>query len=233
MRTPLPRRPGKIVCVGLNYQDHAAEAGLPAPERPLLFAKWPTALIGPGDPIVLPAETDQVDFEAELGLVIGREARDVTPDDALGVLAGAVCLNDVTARDIQTADGQWTRSKSFDSFCPVGPRVVPIEELGDITDLQIRCLLNGEVVQESRTSEMIFSIPDIIAYASRATTLQPGDLIATGTPSGVGAGRTPPLFLKDGDVVSVEIENIGALSNPVARDAPVDAGLLSGSESQG
>ncbi len=219
--TPLTR-PGKIICVGLNYRDHARETGIAIPEQPLLFGKWPTSIIGPGEPIVIPPCSTQVDYEAELGLVIGRRARDLRPDEALGHVAGVVCVNDVSARDLQFADGQWTRSKSFDSFCPVGPAVVPLSAVGALGNLRVRCLVNGSVVQESSTSEMVFDAAQIVAYASRSTTLEPGDLIATGTPAGVGFGRTPPLFLRAGDVVTVEIERIGELTNPVIG-SPVGA----------
>ncbi len=217
MTTALPSlmRPGKIICVGLNYRDHAREAGLEIPEQPLLFAKWPTSVIGPGDPIVIPPCTAQVDYEAELGLVIGRRGRDLRPAEALEHVAGVVCVNDVSARDLQFADGQWTRSKSFDSFCPVGPAPVALDSVGGLGNLRICCLVNGDVVQDSSTSEMIFDAAEIIAYASRSATLEPGDLIATGTPAGVGFGRTPPSYLQAGDVVTVDIEGIGSLTNPV------------------
>jgi 2-keto-4-pentenoate hydratase/2-oxohepta-3-ene-1,7-dioic acid hydratase in catechol pathway len=208
-------RPGKIVCVGLNYRDHAAESNLPLPERPLLFAKWQTSLTGPGDPIVLPPVSNQVDYEAELGVVIGTRARGVSVDDALGVVAGYICVNDVSARDIQMSDGQWTRAKSFDTFCPVGPAIVPAAEIPDPQALAIRCLLNGELMQDSSTAEMVFSVAEIIAFVSEAITLEPGDLIATGTPAGVGMARNPQVFLADGDVVTVEIDGVGTLTNPV------------------
>jgi 2-keto-4-pentenoate hydratase/2-oxohepta-3-ene-1,7-dioic acid hydratase in catechol pathway len=213
---PLPlERPGKIICVGLNYRDHAAESNQPLPTRPLLFAKWPTALIGPGEAIVLPTISDQVDYEAELGVVIGKRARNVTVDDALDLVEGYICVNDVSARDIQMGDGQWTRGKSFDTFCPVGPRVVPAAEVADPQALRIRCLVNGEALQDSSTAEMVFPVAQIIAFVSEAITLEPGDLIATGTPAGVGMARTPPRFLRPGDEVTVEIEGLGALTNPV------------------
>jgi 2-keto-4-pentenoate hydratase/2-oxohepta-3-ene-1,7-dioic acid hydratase in catechol pathway len=201
-------RPGKIVCVGLNYRDHAAEGGQDLPKAPLLFAKWPNTLIGDGDPVVLPPESTQVDYEAELGVVIGAKAKRVSERDALDHVAGYICVNDVSARDLQFADGQWTRGKSPDTFCPVGPRLVPREEIADPQALAIRCLVNGEALQDSSTAQMIFSVAEIIAYASQVITLEPGDLIATGTPAG-----TAPL--QAGDVVEVEIPGIGILSNPV------------------
>ncbi len=208
-------RPGKIICVGLNYRDHVREAGLAVPLEPLLFGKWPTSVIAPGEPIVIPPWSSQVDYEAELGLIVGRRARDLQPEEALEHLAGVVCVNDVSARDLQFADGQWTRAKSFDSFCPVGPALVPLDAVGSLGDLRIRCFVNGSVVQDSSTSEMIFDAAEIVAYASRSATLEPGDLIATGTPAGVGLGRTPPRYLLAGDVVTVDIEGVGALTNPV------------------
>jgi 2-keto-4-pentenoate hydratase/2-oxohepta-3-ene-1,7-dioic acid hydratase in catechol pathway len=211
----LPFEVGKIICAGMNYRDHAEEAGLDVPERPVLFAKWPNALVGPGDPIVIPSFTNEVDYEAELGVVIGRRTRDVEPEEALGAVAGFTCVNDVSARDLQFQDGQWTRAKSFDTFCPVGPRLVPAAEIPDPQALRIRCLVNGEALQDSSTAHMVFSVAELVAYASRGMTLEPGDLIATGTPAGVGFTREPPVFLRPGDEVTVEIEGIGALTNPV------------------
>jgi 2,4-diketo-3-deoxy-L-fuconate hydrolase len=208
-------RPGKIVCVGMNYRDHAAESGLEVPDHPVLFAKWPNSLIGPGEPIVLPAGFDQVDYEAELGVVIGRRARAVAVADALEAVAGYVCVNDVSARDLQFADGQWTRAKSLDTFCPVGPRLTPAAEIPDPQQLRIRCLVNGEALQDSSTEHMVFSVAGLVAFISEGITLEPGDLIATGTPAGVGFTREPPVFLRPGDEVTVEIEGIGALTNPV------------------
>jgi 2-keto-4-pentenoate hydratase/2-oxohepta-3-ene-1,7-dioic acid hydratase in catechol pathway len=216
---PLPiERPWKIVCVGLNYRDHAEEQGVELPKAPLLFAKWPNTLIGPGEPIVLPAEAQEVDYEAELGVVIGTTAKHVSEAQALAHVRGYIPLNDVSARDLQFADKQWTRGKSPDTFCPVGPRLVPAEEVGDPQSLAIRCVLNGETMQDSSTAQMIFSVAEIIAYVSRVITLEPGDLIATGTPAGVGVFRDPKVLLKDGDEVTVEIEGLGALTNPVKGD---------------
>jgi 2-keto-4-pentenoate hydratase/2-oxohepta-3-ene-1,7-dioic acid hydratase in catechol pathway len=207
--------PSKIICVGLNYRDHAEEQGTELPSAPLLFAKWPNALIGPGEPIVLPRVSDQVDYEAELGVVIGERVRDVSDANALEAVRGYVCLNEVSARDLQFSDGQWTRGKSPDTFCPVGPQLVPAAEVRDPQALGIRCFLNGEVMQDSTTANMIFTVAEIIAYASVTMTLEPGDLIATGTPAGVGVFRDPPVFLKDGDEVTIEIDGLGALTNPV------------------
>jgi 2-keto-4-pentenoate hydratase/2-oxohepta-3-ene-1,7-dioic acid hydratase in catechol pathway len=212
-------RPGKIVCVGLNYHDHAVEGGMELPKAPLLFAKWPNSLVGHGDPVVLPRESSQVDYEAELGVVIGTAARRVSERDALDHVAGYICVNDVSARDLQFADGQWTRGKSPDTFCPVGPRLVPREEIDDPQALAIRCLVNGEALQDSTTSQMIFSVAEIIAYVSQTITLEQGDLIATGTPAGVGVFRDPKVLLQDGDEVSVEIEGLGTLTNPITKEA--------------
>jgi len=212
-------RPGKIVCVGLNYRDHAAEGGMDLPKAPLLFAKWPNTLIGDGDAVVLPPESMQVDYEAELGVVIGTTAKRVSERDALDHVAGYICVNDVSARDLQFADGQWTRGKSPDTFCPVGPRLVPREEIADPQTLAIRCVVNGEALQDSTTAQMIFSVAEIIAYASQVITLEAGDLIATGTPAGVGVFREPKVLLKDGDEVSVEIEGLGTLTNPITKES--------------
>ena len=206
--------PSKIVCVGLNYRDHAVEAGMALPQRPLLFAKWSNTLIGPGDPIVLPAISKEVDYEAELGVVIGRRASRVSQADALSYVGGYVCANDVSARDVQLGDGQWTRGKSLDTFCPVGP-LVPAGEVPDPQALRIRAILNGRTVQDSNTDQMVFTVAEIIAYISQAITLEPGDLILTGTPSGVGFARKPPLFLQPGDEITIEIDGVGALTNPV------------------
>jgi 2-keto-4-pentenoate hydratase/2-oxohepta-3-ene-1,7-dioic acid hydratase in catechol pathway len=211
-------RPGKIVCVGLNYRDHAEEGGQDLPKAPLLFAKWPNTLIGDGEPIVLPPEATQVDYEAELGVVMGSTARRVSEAAALDHVAGYICVNDVSARDLQFGDGQWTRGKSPDSFCPVGPHLVAREEIEDPQKLAIRCILNGEAMQDSSTDQMIFSVAEIIAYVSQIITLEPGDLIATGTPAGVGVFKDPKVLLKDGDEVSVEIEGLGTLTNPVEKE---------------
>jgi 2-keto-4-pentenoate hydratase/2-oxohepta-3-ene-1,7-dioic acid hydratase in catechol pathway len=207
--------PQKIICVGLNYRDHAEEQGTALPAAPLLFAKWPNTLIGPGEPIVIPPLTTQVDYEAELGVVIGERVRAISEHEALGAVRGYLCLNDVSARDLQFADGQWVRGKSLDTFCPVGPELVPAGLVPNPGALAIRALVSGAVMQDSNTSQMIFSVAEIIAHVSRAITLEPGDLIATGTPAGVGAFRKPPVFLAPGDEVTIEIEGIGALTNPV------------------
>src|SRR5579862_4594478 len=177
----------KIVCVGLNYVDHAREVGAALPERPLLFAKWQSAVVGDGDAIVIPPGVEQVDYEAELAAIIGTRAKDVALEDALDFVAGYACLNDVSARAIQLGDGQWTRGKSVDTFCPIGPGVAR-EEVGDPQSLRISCRVNGETMQEATTADMIFSVAELVAFVSATTTLEPGDVIATGTPPGVQLG---------------------------------------------
>ena len=201
--------PSKIIGIGTNYRKHAIEMGKSVPVVPKVFLKPPSALIANDEAIVLPPCSERVDFEAELGVVIGRRCRSVGLDDALGVIAGFTCVNDVTARDHQRADGVFARAKGFDSFCPVGPRVVA--DL-DPRDLRIQCWVNNVLRQDSRTSDMIFSVPELIAFVSSVMTLEPGDLICTGTPSGVGP-------LANGDVVVVEVEGVGRLSNPVVQGA--------------
>jgi 2-keto-4-pentenoate hydratase/2-oxohepta-3-ene-1,7-dioic acid hydratase in catechol pathway len=207
-------RPGKIVCVGLNYRDHAEEQGVELPAAPLLFAKWPNSLIGPGDQIVIPPAVAQCDYEAELGVVIGSRVSRVSKENALEAVRGYVCANDVTARDLQFGDGQWTRGKSVDTFCPVGP-LVPAADVPDPHDLSIRAIVSGEVLQDSTTANLIFGVDDIISYASQTVTFEPGDLILTGTPAGVGIFRDPQRLLQPGDEVTIEIEGIGSLTNPV------------------
>jgi 2-keto-4-pentenoate hydratase/2-oxohepta-3-ene-1,7-dioic acid hydratase in catechol pathway len=208
-------RPSKIVCAGLNYRPHAEEADMTTPQQPLFFAKWPSALIGDGDSIVLPPIATQIDYEAELAVVIGRPTKSVSAGEALEYVGGYTCLNDVSARDIQFADGQWTRGKSFDSFCPIGPRVVPVAEVPDPQRLRIRCLLNGDVVQDDTTANMLFTVAELIAHASQWTQLEVGDIVATGTPAGVALGQEEPRWLRAGDVVTVEIDGVGVLTNPV------------------
>jgi 2-keto-4-pentenoate hydratase/2-oxohepta-3-ene-1,7-dioic acid hydratase in catechol pathway len=216
LRAPVPR-PGKIFGVGLNYRDHAEETGQPVPEVPILFAKFANSVIGPGQPIVVPAATRRPDYEAELGVVIGSSAREVSVDDALGHVAGYLCCNDVSARDLQTATSQWTRGKAIDTFLPCGPWLVTSDEVPDPQALGIRCMLNGEVMQDSSTGQMVFGVAELVSFISQACSLEPGDLIATGTPPGVGFARTPPVWLHDGDEVTVEIDGLGALTNPVGR----------------
>lgn len=208
-------RPGKIIAVGLNYRDHVNESAVGEPESPVLFAKWPNCLIGPNVPIIIPPGIDQVDWEAELAVIIGREACNVSIDDALDFVRGYTCMNDVSARRAQLSDGQWSRAKSFDTFGPVGPRLVPAREIPDPQVLDIRTRVNGEVMQDSNTKHMIFSVAELISFISQGITLEPGDLISTGTPDGVGAFRPVPVFLQHGDVVEVEVDGIGTLVNPV------------------
>ena len=207
-------RPGKLVCVGLNYRDHAEEQGVELPSEPLLFAKWPTSLIGPGEAIVIPPIVMKCDYEAELGVVIGERVKAVSKENALEAVRGYVCANDVTARDLQFSDGQWTRGKSPDTFCPVGP-MVSRDEITDPHDLTIRAIVSGEVLQDSSTANLIFGVDEVISYVSQTTTLEPGDLILTGTPAGVGVFRDPQRLLQPGDEVTIEIERIGSLTNPV------------------
>jgi 2-keto-4-pentenoate hydratase/2-oxohepta-3-ene-1,7-dioic acid hydratase in catechol pathway len=204
----------KVICIGLNYSDHTGESRMEPPKEPLLFAKCANTLCRDGDPIVLPDGVGHVDGEAELTVVIGRTASRVARDDALEFVHGWTCGNDVSARDYQFGDGQWFRGKSLDTFCPVGPRIVPRDEL-DATDLRIQQRLNGETLQDSRTSLLIFDVPTLVSYTSAAITLEPGDLILTGTPEGVGIFRDPKVSLADGDVVEIEIEGIGVLRNDV------------------
>jgi len=210
---PIPR-PGKVIAIGRNYRDHAAEEGVEQPPAPLIFAKFPTSVVGPGVDVCWdPALTSQVDYEAELGVVIGTRAREVGSQDALSFVLGYTCLNDVSARDLQFGDGQWTRGKSLDTFCPIGPVIVSGDEIGDARDLAIRCFVNGEERQSARTSDLYFGVADIVSHCSQAFTLEPGDVIATGTPAGVGHFRKPPVWLADGDEMVVEIEGIGRLVN--------------------
>lgn len=214
LAAPVPR-PGKIICIGLNYRNHAIESGAEIPKTPIIFSKFVTCVAGPHDPILLPAGSDQVDYEAELAVVIGRRAKNVKIEQAMDCVFGYTNFNDVSARDMQFADGQWQRGKSCDTFAPFGEFVATKDEISDPHNLRIQFRLNGQTLQNSNTNELIFDIPAIIEFLSRAVTLEPGDIIATGTPPGVGFARKPPIFLKDGDVAEVEIEGLGALSNPV------------------
>ena len=216
---PVPR-PGKIVAIGRNYREHVDEEQSEPPPAPLIFAKFPSAVIGDGAAIRWDPElTQQVDWEAELAVVIGTRARNVRLEDALDHVLGFTCLTDVSARDLQFGDGQWTRGKSLDTFCPLGPAIVTRDEIPDPQALAIRCVVDGEVVQDSSTERMFFGVAEIIRYCSASFTLEPGDVIATGTPGGVGVFRDPPRFLHDGSVVTVEIEGIGSLTNPCVAAA--------------
>lgn len=211
----IPFVPLNVICVGLNYKEHAKESGQELPKKPVTFAKWTNALIGPGDPIVLPPDTHEVDYEAELAVVIGREAKGVSEEDALNYVAGYTCLNDVSARDFQREDRQWCRAKSQDTFGPMGPYLVTRDEVPDPQKLGVRCTLNGKLLQNSNTADMIFPVRELVSYLSRGMTLRPGDVISTGTPPGVGFARKPPIFLKPGDSVTVEVDGLGQLTNPV------------------
>lgn len=211
---PVPE-PRKIICLGLNYSAHAEEARLDLPDAPMLFAKFATSLIGPGASIVLPSNSKKVDYEGELAVVIGPPAKDVPEERALEHVAGYMPFNDVSARDLQKQTSQWLAGKAIDTFAPCGPFLVTADEVADPHDLELTTRVNGTVVQQDSTGLMLFSVPKIIAFVSSLMTLLPGDIIATGTPSGVGQERTPPLFLGDGDEVEVEVEGVGRLSNPV------------------
>ena len=213
---PVPR-PSKIVCVGLNYHDHAEEQDEEIPEKPLLFGKAPTAVTNPGDPIVHPAAIEQVDYEVELGIVIGHGGKHIDAADARDHVAGYTAINDVSGRDAQFDDGQFLRGKSYDTFAPMGPTIVPDHEL-DPNALDVACRVNGETKQDSNTEQFIFDVGEMIEYISAAMTLRPGDVISTGTPGGVGIFRDPPELLEPGDEVEVEIEGIGTLSNPVVAE---------------
>ncbi len=211
---PVPM-PEKIICIGLNYRDHAIETGAEIPAEPVVFSKFNTALVGHGEPIRLPKVASEVDYEAELVVVIGKAAKHVAVGDAMGHVFGYTCGHDVSARDWQKRrpGGQWLLGKSFDTFAPLGPCLVTTAELSDPSDLSVQMRLNGELVQSSTTAQLIFDIPTLISHLSKIMTLKPGDLIYTGTPSGVGAARSPQVFLKPGDICSVEIEGIGTLTN--------------------
>lgn len=234
--SPVPR-PGKIVAIGLNYRDHAAEAGLPPPENPVVFAKFSSSVIAHRADIRWdPALTAEVDYEAELAVVIGRTARRVTEADALSYVLGYTCCNDVSARDLQFSESQWVRAKSLDSFCPLGPVLVTTDEIPDPQTLSVRCMVDGVERQSGSTSDMFFSVRQLISYCSAAFTLEPGDVIITGTPAGVGFFRNPKVLLRDGTEVVVEIDNIGRLVNvcreetgdrvgSIALAAPVGADL--------
>lgn len=223
-----PANPSKIICIGLNYRDHCRETGNPEPTIPVLFAKFGNTVAAHGDAISWPAgSTEKVDFEAELGVVIGKRAKGVDVQSALDHVFGYVVVNDVSARDIQNGDGQWVRGKSLDGFCPFGPELVTKDEVADVQNLRISCLVNGVTLQDSNTREMIFPVAELISFISATTTLDPGDLVITGTPHGVGVGRTPQVFLAKDDIVEVRIETLGVLTNRIL--GPVAPGF-SGSD---
>ena len=217
IEAPVPR-PSKVICIGLNYLDHVKESGAEIPKAPLIFSKFDTCVAASENPIVLPVGSEQVDFEAELAVVIGRQAKNIKLEDAMDHVFGYTNFNDVSARDMQFADGQWQRGKSCDTFAPFGEFVATKDEIPDPHNLRIRFRLNGETMQDSNTNQLIFKIPELVEYLSRSITLEPGDIIATGTPPGVGFARKPPVFLKDGDVCEVEIDGLGVLINPVVKN---------------
>ncbi|MCM3675131.1 fumarylacetoacetate hydrolase family protein [Peribacillus simplex] len=208
-------KPDKIICVGLNYFDHCKETGMEPPESPVIFSKYSNAITGHNDTIEIPINSTEVDFEAELAFVIGREAKHVSEEEAYDYVFGYTIMNDISARDLQFQDGQWSRGKTADTFAPLGPVVVTHDEVGDPHNLAISLELNGVIMQDSNTSNLIFTVPKIISFLSQSMTLKPGDLIATGTPPGVGMGRNPKIWLKNGDRMNVSIERVGTLSNYV------------------
>lgn len=213
-------KPGKILCIGLNYRDHAEETGAPIPTEPIVFSKFSTAIIGPEDTIILPKVSREVDYEAELVVVIGKQGKNIPKSAAFQHVAGYTVGNDVSARDWQKGrpGGQWLLGKTPDTFAPIGPWLVTADEVGDPHDLRVQCRLNGKTMQDSRTKELIFGIDHLISHVSQLMTLEPGDLIFTGTPPGVGAARKPPVFMQDGDTVEIEIEHLGVLKNQVAAE---------------
>jgi 2-keto-4-pentenoate hydratase/2-oxohepta-3-ene-1,7-dioic acid hydratase in catechol pathway len=210
-------RPSKIICLGLNYVDHREESGFQKPQKPLLFSKTPNALTGPFDPILLPRSSNQIDWEVELAVVIGRAGKRIPARHALAHVAGYAVLNDVSGRQAQFSDAQWFRGKSFDTFAPMGPALVTVDEIDNVQNLRLTARVNGEMMQDGNSADMIFDIPALIAYISEDITLWPGDIISTGTPSGVGIFRDPPVLLKAGDVVECEVEGVGTIRNTVKK----------------
>jgi 2-keto-4-pentenoate hydratase/2-oxohepta-3-ene-1,7-dioic acid hydratase in catechol pathway len=208
-------RPGKVIAIGRNYAEHAAELGNKLPPEPMVFAKYSSSVIGPFDPIPRPRFVSDLDYEAELAVVIGTAGRDIAEADALDHVFGYCCANDVSARTAQMATGQFIRGKSFDGFCPLGPAIVTRDEVADVQNLGIRCIVDGRTLQDGSTTDMIFTVATLVAHCSAATTLEPGDVILTGTPSGVAMGRKPPPWLQPGQVCEVDIEGIGRLANPI------------------
>jgi len=210
------RKPGRIVAIGLNYIDHASESKMDLPKQPLIFTKFNSSITGPFDPVIISsAVTDQVDYEVELAVVIGKRAKNINKENALDYVFGYTIINDVSARDIQFDDGQWVRGKSLDTFCPMGPYLITADEIPDPQDLHLKCVVNNEVLQNASTKDMIFGVADLISILSKSFTFEPGDIISTGTPSGVGFIRKPPIYLKDNDVMVTEVQNIGKLINKV------------------
>lgn len=214
MAAPVPR-PGKFICIGLNYKDHAEESGMDIPERPLVFSKWSSCVVGPDHSVLLPRDSTEVDYEAEFAFVIGRRAWRVSEEEAMDHVLGYTCVNDVSARDFQFADGQWQRGKSCETFAPMGPWLVTRDEIDDPHDLAIKIRIDGRTLQDSSTNQLIFGIPRLVSELSQAYALEPGDVISTGTPPGVGFARKPPIYLQPGMSMEVEIEGIGILRNGV------------------
>jgi 2-keto-4-pentenoate hydratase/2-oxohepta-3-ene-1,7-dioic acid hydratase in catechol pathway len=210
--------PPRVFAIGLNYRDHAKESGMAIPTTPVVFFKLTTSIIGPGDPIVLPKNSTQPDYEAEMAFVIGKGGYRIPASAWSEHVYGYTIVNDVSARDVQFASSQWSMSKSFPTFCPLGPAIVSTDEIGDPHHLAIRLIIDGEVLQNSNTSELVFKVPELVEYLSSITPLLPGDVISTGTPPGVGLGRTPKRWLKPGETVTVTVEGLGALTNPVIAE---------------
>ena len=222
---PVPQ-PGRIICIGLNYREHAREAGLEVPRRPMFFHRWLGSMVGPGEPLLLPAVSDSFDFEGELAVVIGKPARYVTRDEALAYVAGYTVFNDGSIRAYHPPAHSLVAGKNFDATGSMGPALVFTDEIKDPGNLRLRTWVDGELMQDSSTGDMIFDVPTLVAYLSEFMTLMPGDVIATGTPSGVGLGRTPKRWLRPGETVAVEVEGVGRLENPVRRDERVPRGPL-------
>jgi acylpyruvate hydrolase len=216
LKAPIPR-PGKLILLGLNYRDHAEETGQPIPQVPTLFSKYHNSVVGPGAPILIPHATEQIDYEAEFAFVIGRRGYEISRERALEYVAGYTIVNDVSARDYQFVTSQWMVGKTFDSHCPMGPTLVLKDEIPDPHALDIRLSIAGEVLQASNTQQLIFKIPETVEYLTRIMTLDPGDVISTGTPAGVGFTRKPPRWLRPGEIVRIEISGLGVLENPVAK----------------
>ncbi len=218
LKAPIPL-PGKIICIGQNYLDHAKESGASKSPYPIIFAKYTNSVIGPGEAIVIPKAVEKPDYEGELAVVIGRRGRNIPEAQALDYVAGYMPLNDVSARDWQHHTSQWIMGKTCDTFCPMGPAIVTADEIPDPQGLSIRTSIAGELLQNGHTSEMLYPVASLIAYISQVMTLEPGDIIATGTPAGVGSARKPPRWLRPGDIVSIDVEKVGVLNNPVKAEA--------------